>query len=49
MVKISWSDHISYATQVKDYAALGVVNQVVVSYKLNDETTNQNIYGGKFT
>lgn len=31
---------ISYATQVKDYAALGAVN-------LNDETTNQNIYGGK--
>lgn len=38
---------ISYATQVKDYAALGAVNQVAVSYKLNDETTNQNIYGGK--
>lgn len=38
---------ISYATQVKDYAAHGAVNQVAVSYKLNDETTNQNIYGGK--
>ena len=38
---------ISYATQVKDYAALDAVNQVAVSYKLNDETTNQNIYGGK--
>lgn len=38
---------ISYATQVKDYAALGAVNQVAVSYKLNDETTSQNIYGGK--
>lgn len=38
---------ISYATQVKDYAALGAVNQVAVSYKLNDKTTNQNIYGGK--
>lgn len=24
------------------------MNQVAVSYKLNDETTNQNIYGGKF-
>lgn len=38
---------ISYNTQVKDYAALGAVNQVAVNYKLNDETTNQNIYGGK--
>ncbi|WP_304228549.1 LPXTG cell wall anchor domain-containing protein [Lactobacillus kitasatonis] len=38
---------ISYVTQVKDYTALGAVNQVAVSYKLNDETTNQNIYGGK--
>lgn len=38
---------ISYNTQVKDFAALGAVNQVAVNYKLNDETTNQNIYGGK--
>ena len=38
---------ISYNTQVKDFAALGAINQVAVNYKLNDETTNQNIYGGK--
>ena len=45
--KYHGSVSISYNTQVKDYAALGAVNQVAVNYKLNDETTNQNIYGGK--
>lgn len=42
---------ISYATQVKDYTALGAVNQVAVRYQSNDtktiKTISKNIYGGK--
>lgn len=42
---------ISYNTQVKDYAALGAINQVAVRYQSNDnktiKTISKNIYGGK--
>ncbi len=42
---------ISYNTQVKDFAALGAINQVAVRYQSNDnktiKTISKNIYGGK--
>ncbi|WP_438450595.1 LPXTG cell wall anchor domain-containing protein [Lactobacillus kitasatonis] len=42
---------ISYNTQVKNFAALGAINQVAVCYQLNDnktiKTISKNIYGGK--
>lgn len=42
---------ISYNTQVKDFAALGAINQVAVCYQSNDnktiKTISKNIYGGK--
>ena len=42
---------ISYNTQVKDFAALGAINQIAVCYQSNDnktiKTISKNIYGGK--